>query len=478
MNLTGQVQTLTKDEMQKVHDSACKLLWEKGMVFQSEEARNLLQKHGCKVDGEIVHMPKNLVESCWKQCPSTFLLEAMDPKYNVTVGEDILIHPAGGEVFVLDHDGTRRTPTLKDCGDLQTLYQNCENVNIGGFQPLSPSDVSERMKGLYLTYNAMQKCSKPILSPMELETVQKKEEVLNFFNIAYGQKNYLDQHYLTWHAVCPNSPYVVSEFVCDGIKVYAEHNQPIIIVSAPMTGITSPIFLISTVILSIAEMLSCLVYAQLVKPGVPVVMSASLTYGNLRYATWECASPDTAIMLATSIQMFKHFYHLPARSQTGVTSSKICDYQAGMETMQSFLFSALAGVNLTSQTVSSLAGLLTSSLEKTILDDELISRVRWMVKGIHLDDEQWDLTELMEAKPGQDFLLSDSTLEYMYDYWQPTVSDWRTIEAWEGDGSKDVEQVAHEKVEKILKEAKESLLDPAQEKELMDYIKFVERNEE
>lgn len=476
MNLAGQVQTLTKDEMQKVHDSACKLLSDKGMIFQSEEARNLLKEHGCKVDGENVYIPKSLVETCWKQCPSTFKLEAMDPKYNVTVGEDILIHPAGGEVFVLDHDGTRRPPTLKDCSALQTLYQHCDNVNIGGFQPLSPNDIPERVKGLYLTYNAMQNCSKPILSPMELETIQKKKEVLDLFNVAYGKENYLDDHYLTWHAVCPNSPYLVSQFVCDGIKVYAEHNQPIIIVSAPMTGITSPIFLISTVILSIAEMLGCLVYAQLVKPGVPVVMSASLTYGNLRYATWECASPDTAIMLATSIQMFKHFYHLPARSQTGVTSSKVCDYQAGMETMQSFLFSALAGVNLTSQTVSSLAGLLTSSLEKTILDDELISRVRWMVKGITLNEEQWDLTELMEANPGQDFLLADNTLDYMHDYWQPTISDWRTIDAWETDGRKDVEEVAHEKVVKILEEAPETLLDHAQEKEMMDYIRIVEKN--
>ena len=172
----------------------------------------------------------------------------------------------------------------------------------------------------------------------------------------------------------------------------------------------------------------------------------------------------------------RHRWHLPARSQTGVTSSKICDYQAGMETMQSFLFSALAGVNLTSQTVSSLAGLLTSSLEKTILDDELISRVRWMVNGMKLDEEQWDLSELLEAKPGQDFLMSDNTLDYMHDYWQPTVSDWRTIEAWEADGCKNVEEVAHEKVVKILAEAPETLLDSEQEKIITDYIRYVEKN--
>ena len=474
MNLAGQVQTLTKDEMQRVHESVCKLLSEKGMIFQSEHALKLFKKHGCKVEGQTVFIPQELVEKSVKQCPGTFTLEAMDPKYNVVVGEGLLIHPAGGEVSILDYDGTLRPPTMEDCANIQTLYQHCESVDIGGFQPLSPRDVPDRVKGLHLTYGAMQKCSKPILSPMELETIQQKEEVLELFNIAYGKQNHLNEHHLTWHAVCPNSPYIVSPFACEGIQVYASHNQPIVLVSAPMSGITSPIFLLSTVILSLAEMLACLVYAQLVKPGVPVVMSASLTYGNLRYATWECASPDTATMLATSIQMFKHYYNLPARSQTGVTSSKICDYQAGMETMQSLLSSALAGVNLTSQSVSSLAGLLICSLEKTVLDDELAGRVKWMLKGLQPEQKQWDLTELLDAKPGQDFLMQESTLAHMYDYYQPTVSDWRTIQAWKDGDSKDVVQTAHEKVVKILAGAPITLLDSAQEKDIASYIRKIE----
>ena len=118
MNLAGQLRILSKDDMQRVHDSACKLLSEKGIVFKSPSAREFMKQHGCPVEEEIVKIPKTLVESCLQQVPSSFLLEAMDPKYNVTVGGDeILIHPAGGEVFVLDHDGTRRAPTLKDCSD-------------------------------------------------------------------------------------------------------------------------------------------------------------------------------------------------------------------------------------------------------------------------------------------------------------------------------------------------------------------------
>ena len=476
MNLAAQLKVLSQEDMNMIHEKVLELLGKKGIVFQSDDAVETFRRHGAKTEDHTVYIPKEIVEKALKQCPSSFLLEAMDPKYNVTVGEGLLIHPAGGEVFIEDYNQGRRAPTLKDFANLQKLYQACENIDIGGYQPLSPGDVAEEVKGLYCMLQSFRHCSKPLLSPMELDTVKQKEECLEIFNVAYGKENYIENHYLTWHAVCPNSPYFYSDFACEGIKVYAEHHQPVIIVSAPMTGITSPVYLLSAVILSLAEMIAGLVYAQLITSGVPVVLSASLTYGNMRYATWECAAPDTALMLCASIQMFRDFYRLPARAQTGVTSAKCIDYQAGMETMQSLLTSALAGVNLTSQSVGTLANLMTTSLEKTVLDDELIGRVRYILKGMDTSTQAAGMEDLMKAEPCQDFMTAESTLLHFRDGWQPTVSDWRSSEIWEQDGRKDAAAAAHEKVEKILGEAPETLLSEDQEKDLLRYIHTIENN--
>ena len=476
MNLAAQLKVLSQEDMNMIHEKVLELLGKKGIVFQSDDAVETFRRHGAKTEDHTVYIPKEIVEKALKQCPSSFLLEAMDPKYNVTVGEGLLIHPAGGEVFIEDYNQGRRAPTLKDFANLQKLYHACENIDIGGYQPLSPGDVAEEVKGLYCMLQSFRHCSKPLLSPMELDTVKQKEECLEIFNVAYGKENYIENHYLTWHAVCPNSPYFYSDFACEGIKVYAEHHQPVIIVSAPMTGITSPVYLLSAVILSLAEMIAGLVYAQLITSGVPVVLSASLTYGNLRYATWECAAPDTALMLCASIQMFRDFYRLPARAQTGVTSAKCIDYQAGMETMQSLLTSALAGVNLTSQSVGTLANLMTTSLEKTVLDDELIGRVRYILKGMDTSTQAAGMEDLMKAEPCQDFMTAESTLLHFRDGWQPTVSDWRSSESWEQDGRKDAAAAAHEKVEKILGEAPETLLSEDQEKDLLRYIHTIENN--
>ncbi|MCR5845790.1 MAG: trimethylamine methyltransferase family protein [bacterium] len=477
MNVAGQLDVLTVEQMQTVHEKACEILAKKGAVFESDATIDLFKKHGYKVEGHTVFFEQSEIERCVELAPSKFKLYAPNHEKDVLVGGDrILIHPNGGEVFMRDFDGTRRAATRKDFADLQKLYQALPNVDIGGYEPVSLNDVPERMRGIIAMYESFRNCDKPLLSPMSLETIQKKQEVLRLYNIGFGSDDYTDSHYVTWHIVCPNSPLVYSQFACDGIQVYAEANQPVVIVSAPMSGITSPVFPLATVILSIAEELAGLVLAQLIKPGVPVVVSASLTYGYMRSATWECAHPDTMLMLAASTQMQREFYHLPSRAQTGVTSSKCIDYQAGMETMQSFLYTALAGCDVTSQTAGSLANLMTSSLEKTVLDDELIARVRLLVGGITFNEEHMGLDQIFEEPFGGNFLEYDETVDYCRAAWVPTVSDWTGTDEWEAKGQSEAPERAHAIVQRILAEAPESVMDEERERAMLDYIAYIEKN--
>ena len=477
MNVSGQLDVLSPDQMQTVHEKACEILEKKGVVFESNAAIDIFKQHGYKVEGNVVHFDRREVERCVALAPSRFKLEAPNHAHDVIVGaERILIHPNGGEVFVRDYDGTRRQATRRDFAELQILYQALDNIDIGGYEPVSLNDVDKRMRGIVGMYESFKHCDKPLLSPMSLETIQKKKEVLRLYNIAFGSDNYTDDHYVTWHIVCPNSPLFYSDFACEGIQVYAEANQPVTIVSAPMSGITAPVYPLSTVILSLAEELAGLVFAQLIRPGVPVIVSASLTYGYMRSASWECAHPDTMLMLAASTQMQREFYHLPSRTQTGVTSSKLIDYQAGMETMQSFLYTALAGCDVTSQTAGSLANLMTSSLEKTVLDDELIARVRLLVNGLTFSEEHMGLDQIFEEDFNANFLAREETLDYCMDAWEPTVSDWSSSDIWEQNGCRDSVYRAHLIVEDILREAPENLLDPAVDREMLDFLSYVEKH--
>lgn len=473
MNFFEGPKFLSDRDLQRIHEASLYLLENKGVVFKSADAIELLKSHGARVDGEKVYMPRKLVEKCLQQVPSAFRVEAINAKNSVKIGGDFIVHPAGGEVFIKDTSGNRRRATsIKEFSDLQKIYQACDNINMTGYQPLSPEDVSLKTRNLRCLYETMLYTDKPWLAPMDYSGAEDKKREIQMYEIVFG-KEFVQNHYVTWSIVTPESPLIYSKFSCESIMEFAKYNQPIALVSAPMSGITSPIHILGTIVQANTETLAGLCLAQCVKPGIPVLPSASLTYGNLKLATWECASPDTALMLAGSIQMYKEFYHLPARAQTGVTSSKCVDYQAGFESMQSLLLTALMGVDVTSQSAGTLENLLTISFEKTLIDDEVIGRVRRIIQGIDVNEESLSVDIIMEIDHGRDFLMHDSTLDNFRDGWQAEISDWNAYDNWRNSKYPDIEQRAEVRVKEILNSS-ERLLDKNVASDLEKFINAFE----
>lgn len=466
------LQVLSKSEMDRIYEASLKILAEKGVVFRSDEAIELFQKHGAKIGGQTVYISRDMVEKALSLCPSTFKLSAINPKRSVVVGEGLLIHPAGGEVFVDNSKDERWTATLKDYTKLQKIYQACENMDMTGYQPVTPTDIPTRVRGLYCNYETMLYTDKPWLAPMDFYNTQQKRECIQMYEIAMGA-DFVENNHVMWHLISPESPLVYPPSACEGIIEFARKNQPVGISPAPMNGLTGPIFMYSNILLHNTEVLAAICLAQMAKEGIPVLPSASLTYCNLKYATWECACPDTALMASGAIQMYKEYYHLPTRAQTGVTSSKCVDYQAGFETMQSFLFNALSGVNVTSQTMGSLDNLMAVSNEKTVLDDEIVSRVRRMLEGIPTDEDNLGLDIILEVPHGQSFLMHDSTLDCYMDGWQPDISNWERYASWAENGKPDIVETARERVDEILADAEKPLLDELTAKQLKRFLDSV-----
>ena len=156
--------------------------------------------------------------------------------------------------------------------------------------------------------------------------------------------------------------------------------------------------------------------------------------------------------------------------ETGITDAKIVDYQAGFETMQNLMMGILSGAHLLNEAVGILDNSLTVSYEKTIIDGELISRVKRIMQGIDGPDRHMNIEMIKEVGHGGNYLLHDTTIKRCRDRWRASYSYCGSYNDWEKEGARDIVQRAHKTCQEILAAAPESLIDPAAEEELCDYI--------
>ena len=97
-----------KEDIELIHDKSLYLLANKGILFDNEEARDILAKAGCKVDGKIVYIDKDLVEKCVSLVPKTFDMYSRGMKFTTGVGQEMMVQSSLGPVNVLDNGEYRK----------------------------------------------------------------------------------------------------------------------------------------------------------------------------------------------------------------------------------------------------------------------------------------------------------------------------------------------------------------------------------
>jgi trimethylamine:corrinoid methyltransferase-like protein len=110
-------------------------------------------------------------------------------------------------------------------------------------------------------------------------------------------------------------------------------------------------------------------------------------------------------------------------------------------------------------TVGDLDSMMTTCYEKMIIDEEIISRVLRIREGVDTSEIELSVDAIQEIAHSGHYLMHQMTLNNYKKRWTPTISYW--------DGrSENLIEKANRKYKEILKDAPESLIDSALEKEL------------
>lgn len=459
-------------DLQRVHDYSMQLLAENGMHMPSERALKIFRDHGFRVEGEQVYFTEDQVMKAVETAPSHYVINGLkNPSRKLDLGGgDYGVSTPIGPVSTMTIDEGTKPGTLEDMEKLLKIYQASDVINIVSNSGVAANDIDASWRHLAIMKALLKHTDKPLHT--ELFDYERMHQAIDMIEIVVGEKLQPGGNIYLSSGSCPSlSPMAFAADVLDNAIALAERGQVVTTGTATNAGVTGPIRLFGSLVMQNAEVLSEIVLAQLVNPGNPVGYGTGACPGNMRGATYCCGSPGRVALSLGFIEMGKRFYNLPTRSIPYSTDSLSPDYQCAMEAYEGTMNNILAGADYQLSEIGTVGGLMTTSFEKTILDEEMTSRLLSIRAGIDTSEDAASLESIMEVGSNGEFLTSDDTLDYMMDSWYPTVSDWDSKERNRPYNSYDyVLRRANAEWKKRLIEAPESVIDKATEEALDDYI--------
>jgi trimethylamine---corrinoid protein Co-methyltransferase len=218
-------------------------------------------------------------------------------------------------------------------------------------------------------------------------------------------------------------------------------------------GATGPATVVGTVVLANAELLFGVVLTQLVQAGAKIVLKPDTNVFDMRTTQVTYGSPEQDLGKVAMIQLARR-YQIPIYCLGGGVECKVPDAEAAAEAMLSMLVNGLAGATL-NQSLGSLAWGLYGSPEMVVICDEMVSMIKRVLDGITVNDDTIGLDVIRAVGPGGNFLDQDHTIQYFRkELYYPRLFKRLTIDEWVHAGSKMIHEVAHERVEQILSQAK------------------------
>ena len=269
--------------------------------------------------------------------------------------------------------------------------------------------------------------------------------------------------------VNPNSPLIWDFRMTDALIAWAEAKQPIVVTPFLLAGATSAVSVAGGLAQQVAEALSGVALAQLVREGVPCLYGSFFTVTDMRTGSPAFGTPESVWGILAGAQLARR-YGLPFRGGGGLASSPAVDAQAAAETADDALGHEPRRDRRRAPRRRMARGRAHASFEKFALDVELLRQFQAQAQGIGFTDEELAFDALKEAGPGGLFLASPHTRAHFKEwlYMSPLFStpDFAT---WEAMGSETTE-VAANRVEAAARVLRGSRLDPAIDEELQAYM--------
>ena len=472
----GQYQPLNAKELQDILDTALKILAEIGMGEVPEEFEVLALAKGASLNGAgRLTFSRTLMESIVDGAAKTFVYHGRDAKHDFEIGgSKVRFGTGGAAVQTLDLDsGQYRPSTLADLYDFTRLIDTLENVS-WFTRCCVATDVTDITDlDINTAYALISGTTKPVGTSFTIgETV---DPIIDMFDIAMGGTGrFAKRPFCKAHISPVISPLRFGEDAYDVTKACIRRRVPINAIIAAQSGATAPATLAGMLAQTTAETLAALALVNLLEPGYPMIFSNWPLVIDLRTGAFCGGGGEISILNAAAAQISNHL-GLPSGVSSSMADAKAVDAQMGSEKAMSAVAAGLAGANMIYESSGMMASLLGASFEAFVLDNEMLSHIHRMIRGVEVNEQTLGFDAIKATVYGEGhFLGGDHTMAAMQrDYYYPDLANRDEPRTWAENGTPDAWTTARLKAKEILSKHNPTYIDAAVDKEIRRKFKII-----
>ena len=458
------------DRVEAIHQTALRVIEELGIRVLNDDARKRFKQAGATVheDSLMVHIDRELVEQALETAPSEFVLHGATPERNVTLGGDnVAFVSVGGPPHISDLDNGKRNGTLEDTRNIIKLSEHFDVIHLQSTN-VESQDIPLHIRHLHTTESQLTLSHKPFF--IYSRGTPQVHDCFAMTRIARGlNEEQFREKAWCYTVINTNSPRQLDIPMCQGIIDFAEAGQVSVITPFTLAGAMAPVTMPGALVLQHAEALAGLTLAQIVRPGAPVVYGSFTSNVDMKSGAPAFGTPEFVQAAFGAGQLARHI-RLPWRG-SAATASNAPDEQSVYEYTMSAWGSILGGVNMMVHSAGWLEGGLTASMEKYILDIEVLQNFAEIFHPLQSSENELAFEAIASVEPGSHFFGCEHTMErYQTAFYEPLVSDWSNYGSWEENGSRTATQRANGIWKKIISEFEAPPIEIAVFDELQEFV--------
>ncbi len=471
------IEVLNPEQVELILEGAFDVLQNYGMRFLEPGSHALLREAGAQVDSEsmMVRFDPDMIRENLAHAPSEFRLQARNPKHNLTLGGNrIVFASVGGPAFCSDLDKGRRPGTYAEMCDYLRLVQSLNIIHQEGGGVFEAMDLPPESRHLDL-YLAQARLLDKNYQSYALGGERAKDSI-EMVCIALGcDRARLAEFPAILGVINTNSPLQLDIPMTEAIIELASSGQVCCMTPFTLAGSMSPVTLAGTLVQQTAEVLAVVTFAQIVRPGAPVMYGSFASNVDMQSGAPALGTPEYTKAALASGQIARRL-NLPFRS-SNTTVSNCVDAQAAFESEMSLWGAVMAHTNLVNHAAGWLEGGLTASFEKLIIDAEMLQMMAEYLEPIKVEPDELALESIFEVGPGGHHFGTSHTLErFEHAFYAPLVANRQNFEAWKEAGEIDAAVRANQLWKQLLSEYQQPALDPSVDEALVDYVERRKRD--